>query len=197
MSEEALTNIADLIGEAPPAPLPRDVVVVAGEKSAEIRVARPLDDFDKQVLQDVEREVRRPLKALLRSGPSVEEHAALVAERKAIVERGGRPPAVQPTRDILIQKQYDVMKAAAPAVLRRLVRGAIDESDPLHERCLDIVAKRVAPIAFFESLAKSEFKSEEEGGAGPRVSIHIHTTQAPKLETPGDVVDIPFTEKAE
>jgi hypothetical protein len=186
MSE--LIPIADLVDDASDeAPIPdRQLVAIAGQKGPEIRLARPLDDFDVATLADVDREIKR----LPKLPVSAAEHAALIAERKEIQATGGRPPAAQPVRDILIQKQYDVMRLAAPAVLRRLVRGAIDEADPLHERCLDIVAKRVAPIAFFEAMSKSEFKTEEEGGRAPSITINIGTTAAPPV-----TVDVVAVEK--
>jgi hypothetical protein len=181
--KQTLTPIADLVDDAADA-APKDV-----DRRPVVVVARPMDDFDHATLAEVDREIKR----LPKLPVSAAEHAALIAERKEIAATGGRPPKAQPTRDILIQKQYDVMRLAAPAVLRRLVRGAIDESDPLHERCLDIVAKRVAPIAFFESMAKSEFKTEDEGGAKPNITINIgSTTPAVKID---EAIDVTYVEK--
>jgi hypothetical protein len=114
-------------------------------------------------------------------------HAALVAERKAIAEKGGRPPAVQPVRDILLQSAYSRVLEAQPKLLDRLIEGATNKNDPLHERCLDIMAKRALPIAFFESLAKSEFRTEDEGGAKPRFVINISTGAMPVAKV--DVID--------
>ncbi len=183
--KQTLTPIADLVDDAAVAAPTQDP-----ERRLVVVAARPLDDFDHAVLADVDREIKR----LPKLPVSAAEHAALIAERKEIAATGGRPPKAQPTRDILIQKQYDVMRLAAPAVLRRLVRGAIDESDPLHERCLDIVAKRVTPIAFFEAMGKQEFKTEDEGGAKPTIIINVGST-APVAETPKvEVVDVPFKE---
>jgi hypothetical protein len=178
--KQTLTPIADLVDDAADA-APKDV-----DRRPVVVVARPMDDFDHATLAEVDREIKR----LPKLPVSAAEHAALIAERKEIAATGGRPPKAQPTRDILIQKQYDVMRLAAPAVLRRLVRGAIDEADPLHERCLDIVAKRVAPIAFFEAMSKSEFKTEEEGGRAPSITINIGTTAAPPV-----TVDVVAVEK--
>jgi hypothetical protein len=133
------------------------------------------------------------LKQALRSdGISQVEHSALVAERKAVQARGGRPPKLQPTRDILIQKGYDAIAKLGPKVVARLEEALDDKTDPIHERAVDILSKRVVPIAFFEALAKSEFRTEDEGGNKPTFVINISTGGAPvKVE---EAVDVDFKE---
>ena len=136
----------------------------------------------------------RPLKSLLARGPTKAEHAALVAERKAVAALPSRSKAVaqQPTRDILLQKGYDKVLNAAPAIMDRLIEGALNRDDPLHERCLDIMAKRAVPIAFYEGLSKQEFRPEEEQNRQPTIVINV--TGAAGLEMlehkPLDVVDV-------
>ena len=111
------------------------------------------------------------------------EHAALVEDRKrkrALPDgsrRVGRPPVS--TRDALVELQYTQLTQAAPAVLKRLVEGALDKGDPYHEKCLDLVAKRLMPLEFWNSLGKQEFKSDEEGGKGPVFVINVGTAQLP------------------
>jgi len=138
------------------------------------------------------------LKQKLRSdGISRAEHSALVEERKAIAAKGGRPPAVQPTRDLLIERGYKAAGHLFPKVLARLEEAIDDKSDALHERAMDIMAKRVIPIAFFESLAKSEFRTEDEGGRLPNITINISTAAAPAVTVDAvtvDAVDVPFKE---
>jgi hypothetical protein len=144
-------------------------------------------------LVDDAAEAAPTLKQALRSdGITRDEHSALVAERKALAEKGGRPPKVQPVRDILIQKGYDSITRMLPKVANRLEKAIDNEADPLHERAVDIVAKRALPIAFFESMGKSEFKTEEEGGAKPTFVINISTGGAPvKID---EAVDVDFKE---
>jgi hypothetical protein len=140
-------------------------------------------------LVDDAAEAAPTLKQALRSR---DEHLALVAERKALAEKGGRPPKVQPVRDILIQKGYDSITRMLPKVASRLEKAIDNEADPLHERAVDIVSKRALPIAFFESMGKSEFKTEDEGGAKPTFVINISTGGAPvKID---EAVDVDFKE---
>lgn len=103
-------------------------------------------------------------------------HQQIVAERKALTTgKPGRPPAARTaTRDVALIKQYDLVKAAGPAILARIIEGAQDRADPLHEKCLDIMVKRIAPIAFWESLAKQEFKPDEEQDKRPVINISIN-----------------------
>lgn len=137
----------------------------------------------------------RPLKQLLRSdGISKAEHAALVAERKAIAEKGGRPPAVQPTRDVLVQKGYEQIVRLFPKLAKRLEEALDDKNDPLHERAVDILSKRGLPIAFFEGLAKQEFRTDEEQNHRPTIVINV-TGGAGATVQPVDVVDVEATER--
>jgi hypothetical protein len=146
-------------------------------------------------LVDDAAEAAPTLKQALRSdGISRDEHSALVAERKAIAEKGGRPPAVRPVRDILLQKGYDAATRLLPKVAARLEKAIDDEKDALHERAIDIVSKRVLPIAFFEAMGKSEFKTEEEGGAKPNFIINISTGGQPVKIDSIEAVDVDFKE---
>jgi len=97
------------------------------------------------------------------------DHQALVEQRKA--RKPGRQPLT--TRDAVMAVQYKAIKQAQPLVIKRLLEGAVDKTDPLHEKCLDIVSKRVMPIAFWESLAKEEFRPDEETNKAPTITINI------------------------
>lgn len=108
------------------------------------------------------------------------DHAALVADRKAARSTGGRPRTS--TRDALVALQYTELAKAAPRILQRLVAGALDPADPYHERCLDLVAKRIMPLAFWEGLSKQEFREDGEGGKGPTFVINVGTAEAPTIE---------------
>jgi len=133
------------------------------------------------------------------------DHQALVEQRKA--RKPGRQPLT--TRDAVMAVQYKAIKQAQPLVIKRLLEGAVDKTDPLHEKCLDIVSKRVMPIAFWESLAKEEFRPDEEKNAAPTINITINgnagiSTSAAGPVGPGnaieraepDAIDVTFTEKA-
>ena len=119
-----------------------------------------------------------PLKDLLKRGPTQAEHQALVEERKAIREKGGRPPAVQPVRDVLVQRGYTEMARLFPKVAKRLEEALDDKLDPLHERAVDILSKRAIPIAFFEGLAKQEFRPDEERNERPQIVINVVAAKA-------------------
>ncbi len=131
------------------------------------------------------------LKQALRSdGISRAEHSALVAERLEQRAKGGRPPAVKPVRDILVQKGYDAMAKLGPKVAARLEEALDNKSDPIHERAVDILAKRTLPIAFFEGLAKQEFREDDDGARAPHITINISTAAV----EPAIVVEVPFKE---
>lgn len=124
-----------------------------------------------------------------------QEHAALIEARK---EAGPQQTIGKTqTRDILIQRGYKAVTHLFPKLAARLEKALDNENDPLHERAVDILSKRGLPIAFFESLAKSEFKTEEEGGAKPRIVINISTgglpTQ-PAVVVTQDAEDVEFKE---
>lgn len=104
-------------------------------------------------------------------------HAAIVADRKSVANTGGRRRTS--TRDALVAMQYKTLADAAPAVLKRLVQGATDQADPFHEKCLELVAKRLMPLAFWESLGKQEFREDTEGANRPVFVINVGTAQLP------------------
>jgi hypothetical protein len=116
-----------------------------------------------------------PLKRLFKAdGLSKAEHGALVAERKAIQARGGRPPVVQPTRDVLLQRQYEAMTAIFPKLVARLNEAIDNKDDPLHERAVDLMTKRAMTSAFYEALAKQEFRPDEEKNQRPVINIVVN-----------------------
>ena len=139
-------------------------------------------------------------KQLLKTGPTKDEHRALVAERKAIAQRGGRPPAVQPTRDILVANGYEAIKALLPKLVGRLTEALDDKNDPLHERAVDILSKRGIPIAFYEGLSKQEFREDEGGNRSPSIVINVTGTagiEAVQHNRRDDVVDVESEERDE
>ncbi len=123
-------------------------------------------------------ETEHPIQVVTKAGsrpPLDPEHAAVVAERKAR-NPVGRPRTT--TRDAVIQAQYKQIAKHAPVIIQRLLEGAMDRDDPLHKECLDIMAKRVAPIAFYEALSKQEFKDDEDKDQRPVVTINIANATA-------------------
>lgn len=109
-------------------------------------------------------------------------HAAVVADRKSV--RTGLPGKPKTsTRDALVALQYTKLTDAAPAILNRLIQGALDVGDPFHEKCLDLVGKRLMPLAFWEALGKQEFKDETEGGNRPVFVINVGTASLPTPTT--------------
>lgn len=101
---------------------------------------------------------------------------AVRAERRPV----GRPK--KNTRDAVIACQYKQLASAGPAILKRLIEGALDREDAQHGLCLDILAKRLAPIAFWEGLAKREFTPEGEQGGRPIINITVGTTAGVEKE---------------
>lgn len=99
-------------------------------------------------------------------------HQAVVAERKA--DYGVGRPSKRPTRDAAIALQYTKLKGLQPHVLARIEKAVLNEDDPLHEMVMDKLMMRVVPVAFWEGLAKQEFKTDEEKAA-PSVTIIIGT----------------------
>lgn len=127
------------------------------------------------------------------------KHAAIVEDRKSGRVRApdGRllPGKKTTARDALIAMQYKQLHEAAPAILKRLVEGALNQADPFHERCLDLVAKRLMPLAFWEALGKQEFREENEGQKGPVFVINVGAASLP--DTTIQTVDIPSREREE
>lgn len=136
-------------------------------------------------------------KDLLKRGPTKAEHQALIAERKEIARRGGRPPAVQPTRDILVNSGYTVINRLLPKVAARLEAALDNPADPLHERAVDILSKRAIPIAFYESLAKQEFRPDEEQNRTPQIVINVTGTAGVETLQHTPVLDVETEERDE
>jgi hypothetical protein len=110
------------------------------------------------------------------------EHAKIVADRKSVTTGlPGRPKTS--TRDALVALQYTKLTEAAPAILNRMIQGALDPGDPFHEKCLDLVGKRLMPLAFWDGLGKQEFKDENEGGNRPVFVINVGTASLPTPTT--------------
>lgn len=99
-------------------------------------------------------------------------HAAVVAERKAMVKRG-RPPKKRPTRDAVVAMQYRKLAELQPHVLARVEKAIRDEKDPLHEMVMDRLMLRVLPMKFWEHLAQQEFAPETVEKRQPVVNIVI------------------------
>jgi hypothetical protein len=99
------------------------------------------------------------------------DHQALVDQRKAARKPGRKAVTV---RDAINVVQYKAITQAQPAVIARIIEGSLDKTDPLHEKCVDIMSKRVMPLAFWESLSKEEFRPDEEKNVTPVINITIN-----------------------
>jgi len=99
-------------------------------------------------------------------------HQAVVDERKADGRGVGRPTK-KPTRDALVALQYKKLTGLQPHVFARIEKALLNEDDPLHEMVVEKLLMRVAPVAFWESLGKSEFKEDEQKSA-PSVTIIVN-----------------------
>lgn len=104
-------------------------------------------------------------------------HQAIVDERKA--SAGPGRPKSRPTRDALIELQYRKLGKLSERVIARLERALDNEDDPLHEMVVEKLMQRVVPAAFWESLAKQEFKDEDTGPKAPVFTINIGAASAP------------------
>jgi hypothetical protein len=98
-------------------------------------------------------------------------HQAVVDERKA--DYGVGRPSKRPTRDAAIALQYKKLAGLQPHVFARIEKALLNEGDPLHEMVVEKLMMRVVPVAFWESLAKSEFREEAEK-ATPSVTIIVN-----------------------
>ena len=151
-------------------------------------------------MTDQDKRLRTKHKNALSRGPTKAEHAALVAERRELARKGGGT-AVQPVRDVLVAKGYDAVSRLLPKVIARLEEAVENKNDPLHERAMDILSKRAVPIAFYESLAKQEFRPDEEQNRSPQIVINVTGTAGieavQQVGRRDDVVDVEAEERDE
>lgn len=122
--------------------------------------------------------LRKPTELLALTGtaksrpPLDPVHQAIVDERKA--DAGVGRPSKRPTRDALVALQYNKLKGLQPHVFARLEKALLNEDDALHEMVVEKLMQRVVPIAFWEGLAKQEFKEEDGTRAAPSVTIIVN-----------------------
>lgn len=112
-------------------------------------------------------------------------HQAIVDERKA--DAGPGRPSKRPTRDAAVALQYEKLKGLQPHVFARLEKALLNEADPLHEMVVEKLMMRVVPVAFWESLAKQEFKEDGEKVA-PAVTIIVNGGAGVQVKPSDDVV---------
>ena len=122
--------------------------------------------------------LRKPTELLALAGtaqgrpPLDPVHQAIVDERKA--DAGVGRPSKRPTRDALVALQYGKLKGLQPHVFARLEKALLNEDDPLHAMVVEKLMQRVVPIAFWEGLAKQEFKDEDSAKVAPSVTIIVN-----------------------
>ena len=115
-------------------------------------------------------------------------HQAVVDERKA--DRGVGRPSKRPTRDALIEIQHSRMKKLQGHVLDRIEEAVLDKEDPLHALAVEKMLMRVAPVAFWESLSKQEFATDDKAKLAPSITIVINGNAG--IEQPA--IDVPSRE---